>query len=116
MKNKLDIFYKKNLTQEQYRVTRGGGTEPPFSGKYCSSFQKGTYFCICCKSPLFSSEAKFDSGSGWPDFHESITEGIIKYKDDFSSGLKQIEVQCNNCDSHLGHVFDDGPPPNFKRY
>lgn len=116
MKNKLDIFYKKNLTPEQYRITRKGGTEAPFSGKYCSFFNKGTYLCICCKSPLFSSETKFDSGSGWPDFHDTIAEGIIKYEEDFSSGIKQIEVKCINCDAHLGHVFDDGPPPDFKRY
>ncbi len=116
MKKNLDTFYKKSLTQEQYRITRKGGTEAPFSGKYCNFFNQGTYSCICCNNPLFSSEAKFDSGSGWPDFHNSITEGVLKYIEDYSSGVKQIEVKCNNCDAHLGHVFDDGPAPDFKRY
>ena len=108
--------YKKILTPEQYRITRQGGTEAPFTGEYCNIFLKGTYLCICCNTPLFTSESKYESGSGWPDFHESISEGIIKYVDDYSNGNKQIEVKCNNCDAHLGHVFDDGPPPNYKRY
>ena len=108
--------YKNVLTPEQYRITRQGGTEAPFTGEYCNIFADGTYLCICCNTPLFSSKSKYESGSGWPDFHESISEGIIKYVDDYSSGNKQIEVKCNNCDAHLGHVFDDGPPPNYKRY
>ena len=108
--------YKDILTPEEYRITREGGTELPNTGKYCSLFEDGTYLCICCGTPLFSSEEKYDSGSGWPDFHKAITEGIIKYVDDFSSGQKQVEVKCNHCDAHLGHVFDDGPPPDFKRY
>tara|TARA_Y100000590_G_C15725325_1_gene1015016 strand:+ start:694 stop:1047 length:354 start_codon:yes stop_codon:yes gene_type:complete len=108
--------YKNILTPEQYRITRQGGTEAPFTGEYCNIFADGTYLCICCNTPLFSSKSKYESGSGWPDFHESISEGIIKYVDDYSSGNKQIEVKCNNCDAHLGHVFDDGPPPNYKRY
>ena len=108
--------YKDILTLEEYRITREGGTEPPNTGKYCSLFEDGTYLCICCGTPLFSSEAKYNFGSGWPDFHEAITEEIIKYVDDFSSGQKQVKVKCNHCDAHLGHVFDDGPPPDFKRY
>ena len=116
MMQDMEANYKDILTPEEYRITREGGTEPPNSGKYCSLFEDGTYLCLCCGTPLFSSEAKYDSGSGWPDFHEAITEGIIKYVDDFSSGQKQVEVKCNNCDAHLGHVFDDGPPPDFKRY
>ena len=112
----MKTSYKDILTPEEYRITREGGTEPPNTGKYCSLFEDGIYLCICCGTPLFSSEAKYDSGSGWPDFHKAITEGIIKYIDDFSSGQKQVEVQCNYCDSHLGHVFDDGSPPDFKRY
>ena len=108
--------YKNILTPEQYRIAREGGTESPHTGEYCNIFSNGTYLCICCNAPLFSSEAKYESGSGWPDFHEAITEGIIKYVNDYSSGTKQIEVKCNNCDAHLGHVFDDGPPPNCKRY
>ena len=110
------INFKNTLTAEQYRVTRGGGTEVPFTGKYCTLFEPGTYLCICCGTPLFSSAAKYDSGSGWPDFTTTITEGLIKYVDDFSSVHKEVEVKCKNCDAHLGHVFDDGPPPDFKRY
>tara|TARA_B100001123_G_C14928117_1_gene874554 strand:+ start:220 stop:582 length:363 start_codon:yes stop_codon:yes gene_type:complete len=108
--------YKNTLTPEQFRVTREGGTEAPFTGQYCSLFDEGTYLCVCCGTPLFNSEAKYNSGSGWPDFHDAITEGVIKYVDDFSTGNKQIEVKCAQCDAHLGHVFDDGPPPDFKRY
>ena len=108
--------FKETLTTEQYRVTREGVTEAPFTGKYCTLFEPGTYLCICCRTPLFSSETKFESGGGWLDFTGAITEGLIKYVDDFRSGEKQIEVKCNHCDAHLGHVFDDGPPPEFKRY
>ena len=110
------VDYKSKLTPEQYRVTREGGTEPPHTGKYCTLFDPGNYHCVCCGTPLFSSIVKYDSGNGWPDFHNAITEGVIKYIEDFSGDLKQIEVKCNNCDAHLGHVFDDGPPPTFKRY
>ena len=116
MMKKIETSYKDTLTPEEYRITREGGTETPYSGEYCSLFKPGTYLCICCGTPLFSSEDKYNSGSGWPDFSSAITDGIIKYKDDFSSGLKQIEVMCQNCNSHLGHMFDDGPPPDFKRY
>ena len=108
--------FKETLTTEQYQVAREGATEAPFTGEYCTLFELGTYLCICCGTPIFCSDAKYDSGSGWPDFYEAITEGIIKYVDDFSSGNKQVEVKCENCDAHLGHIFDDGPPPNFKRY
>ena len=108
--------YKDILTSEEYRVTREGGTEAPNTGKYCSFFEAGTYICICCGTPLFSSETKYDFESGWTDFTGTITEGIIKYEDDFNSGLKQIEVKCNKCNAHLGHIFHDGPPPDYKRY
>ena len=113
---KTKTNYKDSLTLEQYRITQEGGTEAPFTGQYCTIFEAGSYLCICCGTPLFNSEAKYDAGSGWSDFHDAITEGVIKYEDDFSCGLKQTEVKCNNCDAHLGHVFNDGPPPNFKRY
>ena len=116
MIRKTNVNYKNTLTPEQYRITRKGGTEAPYTGKYCSLFDAGSYLCICCSTPLFNSDSKYDSGSGWPDFHETITEELIKYVDDFKSGNKQIEVKCNNCNAHLGHVFDDGPPPDFKRY
>jgi len=114
--NNPETNYKDKLTPEQYHITREGGTEAPFTGKYCTLFDTGTYLCICCGSPLFSSESKYDSGSGWPDFNETIMEGIIKYEDDCTSVEKQVKVKCNQCDAHLGHVFDDGPPPDFKRY
>ena len=110
------INFKETLSIEQYRVAREGATEAPFTGEYCTLFEPGTYLCICCGTPLFSSETKYDSGSGWPDFTGAITEGIIKYINDFSSDHKQIEVRCNNCNAHLGHIFDDGPPPDFRRY
>ena len=110
------INFKETLTTEQYSVAREGATEAPFTGEYCKLFESGTYLCICCGTPLFSSETKYDSGGGWPDFTNAITEGLIDYLDDFSSGQKQIEVRCKNCDAHLGHIFDDGPPPDFKRY
>ena len=112
----IETKYKDILTPEEYRVTREGGTEAPYAGKYCSLFAPGIYLCVCCKTPLFSSKTKFDSGGGWPDFHDTITAGVIKYKNDYNSDLKQVEVKCANCDAHLGHVFNDGPPPNFKRY
>ena len=114
--NDSKINYKDILNPDEYRIAREGATETPFTGKYCSLFEPGTYLCICCGTPLFSSETKFDSGGGWPDFTGAITEGLIKYLDDVSSLEKQIEVKCNHCDAHLGHVFDDGPPPDFKRY
>ena len=114
--NDSKINYKDILNPDEYRIAREGATEVPFTGKYCSLFEPGTYLCICCDTPLFSSETKYDSGGGWPDFTGAITEGLIKYVDDFSSGEKQIEVKCNHCDAHLGHIFDDGPSPDFKRY
>ena len=114
--NNTKTNFKETLTPEQYRITREGETEAPFTGEYCTLFEPGTYHCVCCDTPLFSSETKYDSGAGWPDFTGAITEGLMKYINDFSSGEKQIEVKCNHCDAHLGHVFDDGPPPNFKRY
>ena len=113
---KTKINYKETLTPEQYRITREAGTETPYTGKYCNLFEPGTYLCICCGTPIFNSDAKYDSGSGWPDFYEAITEGIIIYVDDFRSGQKQIEVKCKHCDAHLGHVFEDGPPPDYRRY
>ena len=107
---------KNKLTKEQFHITQEGGTEVPYSGKYCNFFQPGLYLCICCDTPLFSSKSKYKSGGGWPDFKSSINDKAIKYVEDYSLGSKWVEVKCFKCDSHLGHVFDDGPPPNFKRY
>ena len=114
--NDIKTNFKNILSPEQYRVTREGATEAPYTGKYCGLFEIGTYLCVCCGTPLFSSNTKYDSGSGWPDFLETITEGAVKYKKDYSPGLKQIEVKCNNCNAHLGHIFDDGPKPTGLRY
>ncbi|MBF96805.1 MAG: Peptide methionine sulfoxide reductase MsrB [Alphaproteobacteria bacterium MarineAlpha9_Bin4] len=99
-----------------YRVTRNGETEPPFSGEYNNNKKKGTYFCINCNSPLFSSKQKFDSRSGWPSFFDAIDKKLVKEIEDNSYGMKRIEVKCAKCDSHLGHVFPDGPKPTGLRY
>ncbi|MAT49148.1 MAG: peptide-methionine (R)-S-oxide reductase [Euryarchaeota archaeon] len=104
------------LTEEQYRICRQCGTEPPFKNKYWNCKESGIYHCICCDIPLFSSDAKFESGSGWPSFTSPISEDSISSIIDKSFGMTRIEVKCKNCDSHLGHVFDDGPKPNGLRY
>ena len=107
---------KKKLTKEEFHITQEDGTEIPYSGKYCNFFQTGIYLCICCKNPLFSSNSKMNTGGGWPDFKNAINQKVIKYVEDFSLGNKRVEVKCNKCDAHLGHVFNDGPPPDYKRY
>ena len=104
------------LSKEEYNVTRCGGTEPPFTGKYYKHDVDGTYNCNCCKNPLFSSEVKYDSGSGWPSFWDSVDKKNIKTKEDNSLGSKRIEIICAKCDAHLGHVFNDGPNPTGLRY
>jgi len=104
------------LTAEAYAVTQLGGTEPAFSGKYNKHYEDGSYSCICCGEPLFSSNTKFDSGSGWPSFYAPISKDAISMKRDSSHGMVRTEVVCGKCGSHLGHVFDDGPAPTGKRY
>jgi len=113
---KTEEEWRLQLNEEQYRITREAGTEPPFSGIYVEHHEKGTYRCICCQHPLFSSEAKFDSGCGWPSFSsELIANGIIE-EVDLAHGMRRVEVRCPECDAHLGHVFNDGPDPSGIRY
>jgi peptide-methionine (R)-S-oxide reductase len=114
--NKDPKEWKEQLTPEQYDICINKGTEPPFSGKYCDSKAEGTYKCVCCEEPLFNSNTKFDSGSGWPSFWEPISEEKIENISDTSLGMVRTEVNCNKCGAHLGHVFDDGPKPTNLRY
>ena len=107
--------WKKNLTPEQYKILRKKGTEAPFSGKLLHSDANGTYVCAACGNPLFSSDAKFDSGTGWPSFDQALP-GAVKELTDDSLGMQRVEIACARCGSHLGHVFDDGPTPTGKRY
>ena len=114
--SKTDDEWKKQLSQEEYNVCRQKGTEAPFTGIYYNSKEKGTYNCLCCNTKLFSSDTKFDSGTGWPSFYKPILENNIEYVKDYEFGMTRIEVNCKNCGAHLGHVFDDGPRPTNLRY
>ena len=113
---KSDAEWAAKLTPEQYRITRQKGTERPYSGELCSIYEEGQYNCVCCDSPLFDSTIKFESSSGWPSFTQPIEENAIKYFKDSSLGMVRVEVLCNVCDAHLGHVFPDGPEPSGLRY
>ena len=114
--SKTDEEQKKQLTPEQYEVRRRKGTELPFSGEYYDSKEKGVYGCIYCGSELFSSDNKFDSGTGWPSFTQPIKAENVERKLDLSHGMIRKEVKCSKCGAHLGHVFGDGPAPTAKRY
>lgn len=114
MKNINDL--KKRLTPDQYNICFLKGTEPPFSGKYTNNHEPGIYKCVVCATPLFSSEAKFDSATGWPSFDKPSKNENIKFEDDYSMGVRRIEVMCKTCGAHLGHVFDDGPTKTGKRF
>ena len=114
--SKSNTAWKEELTDEQYNVCREKGTEPPFTGVYWDSKEKGTYNFSCCNVELFSSDTKFDSGTGWPSFYKPINEDNIEYVKDYQFGMTRIEVNCKNCGAHLGHVFDDGPIPTNLRY
>lgn len=113
---KTDEQWRERLTPEQYAVTREGGTEPAFSGEYDECKLNGTYRCVCCGNPLFSSDAKFESGTGWPSFYEPVIEGSVQTRPDNSHLMRRTEVVCAKCDAHLGHVFDDGPAPTGRRF
>ena len=106
---------KQHLSDEQLEITQNCGTEPPFSGKLLNEKRQGTYLCVVCRETLFASNTKFESGSGWPSFFDSI-ENKINRKEDFSHGMVRVEITCTFCDSHLGHVFNDGPEPTGQRY
>ena len=104
------------LTPKQFKITRLKGTEAPHTGALCSIYEAGLYSCVCCNTPLFDSTIKFNSGTGWPSFTQPIKKNAVKYKKDTSYGMLRVEVMCNTCDAHLGHIFPDGPEPSGLRY
>ena len=116
MANKSKEDLKKELSSESYYVTQENGTERPFTGQFWDHFENGTYKCICCGETLFQSKAKFDAGCGWPSFFEASQSKKINELEDNSLFMKRIEIQCSNCNAHLGHVFNDGPQPTGLRY
>lgn len=116
MKKKPDDYWKDKLSDEQYNILRGQGTEAPFSGTLLQNKDKGTYKCAACGANLFSSDKKYDSKSGWPSFYQAIGDGVLELKQDNSHGMKRTEVICAQCGGHLGHLFEDGPSPTGMRY
>ncbi|MBC8154569.1 MAG: peptide-methionine (R)-S-oxide reductase MsrB [Bacteroidetes bacterium] len=114
--SKSDAEWRRILTPEQYRVARQKGTERAFTGAYCESHEPGLYACVCCGTELFESTTKFESGTGWPSFTAPIDAELVRLETDTSYGMRRVEVLCEVCDAHLGHVFDDGPAPTGQRY
>ena len=113
---KTEEEWKQQLDQDTFHITRQQGTEPPFSGEFYHHHEDGIYTCICCGAPLFSSNTKYDSGSGWPSFWKPVNEDCITEIKDSSFGMIRVELRCSQCDAHLGHVFTDGPEPTGLRY
>jgi peptide-methionine (R)-S-oxide reductase len=113
---KPDEEWQRQLTPEQYQVARRKGTEPAFTGKYWDHHEDGTYRCVCCGNPLFPSDTKFDSGTGWPSFYAPLEADSVGTETDSSYGMRRVEAVCNKCGAHLGHVFEDGPKPTGLRY
>jgi peptide-methionine (R)-S-oxide reductase len=113
---KTDAEWKQQLTDEQFRITRKKGTERAFTGAYHDNKAPGTYRCVCCGTPLFSADTKYESGTGWPSFWAPLNESAIRYEADNSFFMRRVEVLCAACDAHLGHVFEDGPRPTGQRY
>ena len=113
---KSDTEWRRDLTEEQYHVTRQKGTERAFAGTLCNNTERGVYRCVCCGNDLFSSDTKYESGSGWPSFWQPLAEDRVAEEEDHSHGMVRIEALCSQCDAHLGHVFPDGPRPTGLRY
>lgn len=113
---KTDSEWRQALTEEQFAVCRKKGTERPFTGEYYDCKEKGVYKCVCCGNELFGSETKYNSGTGWPSFYAPRSESAVKTEFDSSYGMRRVEVMCNVCGAHLGHVFEDGPQPTGQRY
>jgi peptide-methionine (R)-S-oxide reductase len=113
---KSDAEWRAKLSPEQFHVTRKAGTEPAFTGKYWNSKDNGVYACSCCGEPLFNSQTKYESGTGWPSFYEPVSEGAVETHKDSAYGMVRTEARCARCDAHLGHVFEDGPAPSGLRY
>lgn len=111
-----DEELRQKLTPEQFRITQMAATEPPFTGVYNDHYEEGLYRCVVCEKPLFSSETKFKSGSGWPSFWDAVDQKNVELREDRSHGMVRTEVVCANCGAHLGHLFDDGPAPTGQRY